>query len=117
MAIEDELRAAIETTRAGRESFLYHQFETPCGTVVFYAQIELSGDTIVCKDVCVYPLSDPPGIKKSTITKALLSELRALLRTGREIGYPKMNVRGERVAGSSSANPGKIANIWHRRKK
>lgn len=69
MTIEDSLLTAIDAARAGRESFLYHVFETPGGEVEFYAQIELSGDTIVCKDVCVYPLSDPPGIKNLPLPK------------------------------------------------
>jgi hypothetical protein len=117
MNIADSLRIAIEDARAGRESFLYYEFKTPGGAVGFYAQIEVVADTIVCKDVCVYPLSDPPGIKKSTITKTLLSELRALFQSGEDLGYPEMYVQGERTAGSSSAHVGKMVNIRRRRRK
>jgi hypothetical protein len=117
MSIEDSLRTAIENARDGRKSFLSYTFETPGGEVDFLAQIVLDGDTIVCKDVCVYAAADPPGIKKSTITQALLSELRALLQSGQSLGYAEMHVQGKRTAGSSSANVGKIVDIRRRRKR
>lgn len=115
MSIEDLLRTAIESAREGRESILSYRFNTPGGDVDFYANVVVEGEIIVCEDACVYPASDPPGIKKSTIAKILLSELRALHRIGQKLGYPSMDVRGKRVLGSSSARPGKIVNIKLRR--
>jgi hypothetical protein len=83
--------------------------------VNFYAQIEVSVDIIICKDVCVYPASDPPGIRRGSITKMLLAELRSLMRIGLELGYAEMYVQGKRTMSSSSAKPGKIVNIRRRR--
>lgn len=116
ISLDDLLRTAVEQANAGRESSLYYSFDTPAGAVEFYVYITLENDTIVCEDVCIYAMSDPPGIKKSTIVKELLRELRALLEAGAKLGYPGMSIQGVRTMGSSSAKPGKIVNIRSRRK-
>lgn len=116
MSVEDLLRTAVEQALTGVDSFLYYTFETPSGTVAFYAQVVVEADIIACKDVCIYAQSDPPGIKKSTITKELRSEWRAMQRAGHQLGYTEVTLQAERTLGSSSANPGKIVNIRRRRK-
>lgn len=89
MTIEDSLQAAIESARDGCENYLTYTFETPAGAVDFFAQVVLEGDT----------------------------ELRALLASGKNLGYAGMYVQGKRTAGSSSANVGKIVDIRRRREK
>lgn len=117
MSVEDSLRTAIDAAHAGGETYLSYTFETPAGAVDFLAKIVLEGDTIVCKDVCIYAAADPLGIKKSTITRALLSEFRALQQIGQSLGYAGLHIQGQRSARSSSAKPGKIVDIRRRSKK
>lgn len=117
MSIEDSLRIAIDAARASGETYLSYTFETPAGAVDFLAKIVLEGDTIVCKDVCIYAAADPPGIKKSTITRPLLSQFRALQKIGQSLGYSGLHIQGTRTARSSSAKPGKIVDIRRRSKK
>lgn len=117
MSIEESLRQAIQNADEGRESYFLRTFHTPAGEVNFFAQIVVEVDTVLCRDVCIYAALDPPGIKKSTITKYLLSELRTLQRESLACGYVELRVQGVRVAGSSSAKPGKIVDIRRRRKK
>ncbi|NRR32816.1 hypothetical protein HSX11_21850 [Oxalobacteraceae bacterium] len=117
MRILDALRTAIDGARHGRDSLFQYRFPTPEGEVGILAEIVLDGDTIVCEDVCVYAISDPPGIRKSTISKELRSELRELLASGQKLGFPAMRIRGVRVPGSSSAKAGKIVDIKRRRKR
>ena len=117
MSLEEALRTAVQHASAGRESFLHYTFETSRGSVEFYSQVELDQDMIVCKNVCIYPESDPLGIERSTITKELLREFRFLRLLGQKLGYAGLNVRGIRSFGSSSAKPGKIVNILRRRKR
>lgn len=117
MSVEDALRTAVAEARAGRDGFLDYAFDTPEGEVRVLAEVVLEKDTIICRDLCVYPAFDPPGIKKSTITKELLAQFRALLKAGNALGYDAMTVLGKRTAGSSSANVGKVVDIRRRRKK
>lgn len=117
MSVENLLRDAIERASEGRVSVLLFRFNTPAGEVEFDAQITLDGNTIVCHHACVYPVNDPPGIKKATITKILLSELRKLHRIGQKLGYPNMDVLAKRDEESTSANPGKMVHIKLRRRK
>jgi hypothetical protein len=69
---------------------------------------------VLFQDVCVYAALDPPRIKKSTITKYLLSELRTLQLESLACGYAEIRVQSIRVAGSSSAKVGKIVDIRRR---
>lgn len=117
MSLEDLLRVAVENVCAGRDGLLQYEFDTPEGEVRVLAEIVLEMDTIICKNLCVYAASDPPGIKKATIGRELLSELRALQKAGEALGYDGMYVQGKRAARSSSANTGKIVDIRRRRKK
>ncbi|WP_141753291.1 hypothetical protein [Duganella sp. HH101] len=117
MSVEDSLRTAVEEARAGRDGLLEYGFNTSEGEVAVLADVVLENDTIICRNLCIYAASDPPGIKKSTIARELLSELRALLKAGNVLGYEAMTVQGKRTAGSSSANVGKIVDIRRRRKK
>lgn len=117
MSIEESLQQAIQNAHDGDESYFLHTFDTPAGKVNFFAQIVVEVDMVLCQDVCVYAALDPPGIKKSTITKYLLSELRTLQRESLACGYAEIRVQGIRAAGSSSAKVGKIVDIRRRRKK
>jgi hypothetical protein len=78
MSLEDLLRVAVESVCAGRDGLLEYEFNTPEGAVRVLADIVLEKDTIICKNLCIYAASDPPGIKKATIARELLCELRAL---------------------------------------
>jgi hypothetical protein len=117
MSLEDLLRVAVESVRAGRDGLLEYEFNTPEGAVRVLADIVLEKDTIICKNLCIYAASDPPGIKKATIARELLCELRALQKAGNALGYDGMYVQGKRAARSSSANVGKIVDIRRRRRK
>jgi hypothetical protein len=117
MSVEDALRTAVEDALTGQDGLLDYAFNTPKGEVRVLAEVALENDTIICRNLCIYAASDPPGIKKSTIVRELLSEFRALLKAGNTLGYEAMQVHGKRSAGSSSANVGKIVDIRRRRRK
>ncbi|HEX5342784.1 MAG TPA: hypothetical protein VFX55_09840 [Duganella sp.] len=116
MSVENLLREAVAQALMGSESFLYYTFQTRSGIVAFYAQVMPEAEIIACKEVCIYALSDPPGIKKSTITKELRAEWRAMQQAGQKLGYKEVTFQAERTLGSSSAKPGKVVNIRRRRK-
>lgn len=96
---------------------MHYRFSTAEGEVDFLAEIQISGDTMIFQDVCIYATTDPPGIKRATISRSLLRQLRLLLQSGLDLGFAEVRVQGVRVKGSTSAKIGKVVDIRRRRMK
>jgi hypothetical protein len=110
------LRRAVESAGSQQESVLQFEFDTSQGVVEFLADVSLAGDTIFCANVCIYAQSDPPGIRKASISKDLLIVFRKLLGCAQNLGFAAARLQGTRVAGSSSAKAGKVVDITRRGK-
>ena len=116
MDLKDSLRIAVEHARSGEDGLLEYSFNTRQGSVIVLADVTLDGDTIICGNLCVYAASDPPGIKKSTIMRELLTEFSSIRKAAHSLGYAQIYVQGLRTIGSSSANVGKLVDVRRRSK-
>jgi RHS repeat-associated protein len=83
-----------------------HTFETNAGEVGFLGEVEVSGSTLILKDVAVYPTGTSGSL--SVGTGQAMQGLHQLEALARSQGFTQLQITGTRLSG---ANPGGIVNI------
>jgi uncharacterized protein YukE len=89
-------------------------YETSIGTpsagnVGILAEVETNGEDLTLKDVAIY--SDQGTVRNQVGIRDFLRALEQAKSEARAQGFKRLFIRGVRVPGSSSANPGKIIDL------
>lgn len=95
---------------SGLAELVEYEFSTPYEVIDVLAELSVRGDTVVLSDVCIYP-RNTGAVRPGRILAELLNEKRKLVRAIQELGWKQVEMTGERVAASSSANPGKSVRL------
>jgi hypothetical protein len=108
------LGIAIELSiRLGEAQQVEFSFETSLGTIDFLADVSVVKDVVVFTDACIYP-REPAANTTGWILTELLKQRRALLDAIGQLGWTSVEIRADRVANSSSANPGKSVRLMRK---
>lgn len=78
--------------------------QTSQGPVQIYADIVVQGSKVTLKDLLVYPQNSATNL--SGVFKELIRARGDLIRELKSQGFNELRIAGERVANSSSKNPG-----------
>lgn len=98
----------METPNGGRVipetgDLFERTFTTSKGPVDFLAETVVEGNTLILKDVVVFGRS-PANL--SGLTREALAARTQLIKEAKTLGFKKLKITGQRVASSSSGNPG-----------
>lgn len=85
-------------------------FKTQRGTLGVLADQTEEGDTVTLDNIAIYGVDDHGQFTKPDI-KDVLAARKELASEFKQQGFKTLRIRGLRVAGSSSANPGKEPDI------
>jgi len=88
--------------------YFEHTIDTPKGPVDILADVVADGDTLTLKDISIFGRGDGP---LEGLTKEVFKGKTEIFDQAREMGFKKIRILGERIEGSTSANPGKIIDI------
>jgi hypothetical protein len=110
----DSLNIALSSVKAsGKAETVECSFPTAAGKVDFLAELSVAGDTVIFDNVCIYP-RETLRIDAGRILRDILDQKRALEEAIRDLGWGAVELRGVRVANSSSAVPGRTVRLTRR---
>ncbi|MFN7769050.1 MAG: hypothetical protein ACK5UC_17740, partial [Planctomycetaceae bacterium] len=89
-------------------SLFERSFQTSKGPVGFLAEVDVSGKTLHLKDVVIFGEGSTP---LTGLTKEVLAARTQLINEARAMGFERLRITGQRVASSSSANPGHLVDL------
>jgi hypothetical protein len=97
---------ALSVFRSGE--LFERTFATSKGPVGVLAEVEVQGEALLLKDIVVFGEGRTP---LTGLTKEVLGARTQIIDEARLAGFKRLRITGQRVAGSTSANPGKLVDI------
>ena len=110
----NSLTIALQSVKAsGKVEIVEFSFSTAAGEVDFMAELSIAGDTVIFDNVCIYP-RNASSVEAGQILRDILKQKRALEDAMCPLGWGAVDMRGIRVANSSSAVPGRQVRLTRR---
>jgi hypothetical protein len=81
---------------------------TSAGPVDVLAEVEVSGNTLLLRDIAIYGRGPQP---LTGITRDLFAARTELIEEVRAMGFDTLRITGQRTIGSTSASPGKVVDV------
>jgi RHS repeat-associated protein len=102
--------AAVPGTGSFKAGDLFEtSFKAPAGNVQVLAEVEVNGSQLVLKDVAIY--GENGSMVNQIGAKDLVALKNQVIQKATAEGFTSVRITGTRVAGSSSAAPGKAIDI------